>query len=186
VSTLSRLLHRDGGDDPQSLVIEPMRRRHLRDVMAIEHQVYPRPWSINVFRGELDWVRHGERYYVVARRPGRLHGYAGAMFTLDEAHVTNIAVDPAVQRGGVGTRLLADLSWEARRRACCTMTLEVRHTNVAAQEMYRGFGFVPAGVRQRYYENTDDAIIMWCHDIDHPEFAERLDRLDPLARRDRS
>ena len=44
-------------------------------------------------------------------------------------------------------------------------TLEVRASNTAAQELYRQFGFAPAGVRKRYYENTEDAIVMWCHDI---------------------
>ena len=29
--------------------ITPMRRRHLRSVLRIEDQVYPRPWSIAVF-----------------------------------------------------------------------------------------------------------------------------------------
>ena len=44
----------------------------------------------------------------------------------------------------------------------------MRVSNVAAQELYRKFGFVPAGVRKRYYENTEDAIVMWCHDIQCP------------------
>jgi ribosomal-protein-alanine N-acetyltransferase len=38
---------------------------------------------------------------------------------------------------------------------------------------------VPAGVRQRYYENTEDAIVMWCHDIGRPDYAERLSSLSP-------
>jgi ribosomal-protein-alanine N-acetyltransferase len=54
------------------------------------------------------------------------------------------------------------------------MTLEVRHTNVAAQELYRRFGFVPAGVRRKYYENRDDAIIMWCHGVNTDEFLQRV------------
>jgi ribosomal-protein-alanine N-acetyltransferase len=61
------------------------------------------------------------------------------------------------------------------------MSLEVRVTNEAAQALYRQFGFVPAGIRQRYYENTDDAIVMWCHDIDGDEYAERLARLEQGA-----
>jgi ribosomal-protein-alanine N-acetyltransferase len=58
------------------------------------------------------------------------------------------------------------------------MTLEVRHTNTAAQSLYRRFGFVPAGVRRRYYENTDDAIIMWAHGVNTTEFSGRLDRIE--------
>ena len=47
-----------------------------------------------------------------------------------------------------------------------------------AQELYRSFGFVPAGIRQRYYDNVEDAIVMWCHDVQSVEYAARLDALD--------
>ena len=53
----------------------------------------------------------------------------------------------------------------------------MRASNTGAQALYRTFGFAPAGVRQRYYENTEDAIVMWCHDIQEPAYAERLRRV---------
>jgi len=57
------------------------------------------------------------------------------------------------------------------------MTLEVRHTNVAAQSLYRRFGFVPAGIRKRYYENTEDALVMWAHDIQDAAYQTRLENV---------
>jgi ribosomal-protein-alanine N-acetyltransferase len=182
MSMLSRLLRRDG-DGAAAIVIEPMRRRHLADIMPIENGSYPRPWTSSVFTSELEMARRGERTYLVARRGGQLAGYAGSMYVLTDAHVTNIAVRPSEQRRGVATRLLAELAWAARDRGCVAMTLEVRVSNTGAQELYRGFGFAPAGVRQRYYENTEDAIVMWCHDIDGPEYGERLRELCPEAAR---
>ena len=83
----------------------------------------------------------------------------------DQAHVTNIVVAPDARRLGVGTRLMSTLAATAIERGCAAWTLEVRASNTAAQELYRQFGFAPAGVRKRYYENTEDAIVMWCHDI---------------------
>jgi ribosomal-protein-alanine N-acetyltransferase len=112
-------------------------------------------------------------------------GYAGLMFVVGDAHVTNIAVASNRQRSGIATRLLAGLSWEAIARGCEAMTLEVRVSNLGAQALYRKFGFVPAGVRQRYYENTEDAIVMWCHDIAQPDFRERLSQLSPESVPDR-
>ena len=50
-------------------------------------------------------------------------------------------------------------------------------SNVAAQQLYRTFGFTPAGVRARYYEGTEDAIVMWCHDIQSEAYANRLAEL---------
>jgi ribosomal-protein-alanine N-acetyltransferase len=79
---------------------------------------------------------------------------------------------------GIATELLLDLAWEAHRRGCAAMTLEVRHTNMSAQKLYERFGFVPVGVRKKYYENRDDAIVMWCADIQQQEFLERLRQIE--------
>jgi len=176
MSVLSRLLSR--GDD-EHVIIEPLRRRHLADILAIEHVSYPKPWSRGVFQSELELTRGSDRYYIVARSGTTVIGYAGLMFVVGDAHVTNIAVSSDRQRRGIATRLLAELAWEAINRGCDAMTLEVRVSNIGAQSLYRRFGFVPAGVRQRYYENTEDAIVMWCHDIGDTEYRERLQLLSP-------
>jgi ribosomal-protein-alanine N-acetyltransferase len=147
--------------------------------MDIERVSYPKPWSQNVFQSELELARSGDRHYVVARVGGVVVGYAGLMFVVGDAHVTNIAVAVDRQRSGVATRLLATLAWEAINRGCEAMTLEVRVSNIGAQALYRSFGFVPAGVRQRYYENTEDAIVMWCHDIGEASYRQRLTSLCP-------
>jgi ribosomal-protein-alanine N-acetyltransferase len=151
-----------------------MRRRHLRKVLEIEEQLYPRPWTNQTYVSELSQMRAGNRYYLVAYVGDTMVGYAGLMFAADDAHVTNIAVDPAWQGRGVATEMMLDLVLLAHDRGCVAMTLEVRHTNVVAQNLYRRFGFVPAGVRKRYYENTDDAIVMWAHGVDTAEFMERI------------
>jgi ribosomal-protein-alanine N-acetyltransferase len=156
--------------------------------MAIERDAYPRPWTAQVFHDELREARAGRRIYLVAKRGARVLGYAGMMFAADrsgvlisgsEAHVTNIAVHPSERRRGVASRLLAALANEAVARGCTAWTLEVRATSTGAQELYRRFGFAPAGVRKNYYEGETDAIVMWCHDIDTPEYADRLGELAP-------
>ena len=180
MSVLARLLRRtvDG-----AVTVEPMRRRHLADVMPIESVSYPRPWPIGVFQSELEMMRRGERCYLVAREDGEVVGYGGVMFVLDDAHVTNIAVAAKRQRAGIATRVLAELAWEAIAHGCQALTLEVRASNVGAQALYHQFGFVPAGVRQKYYENADDAIVMWCNDLALPEYRARLRELSPESSR---
>src|SRR6187549_2300399 len=84
------------------LEVTRMRRRHLRGVMAIERQVYPRPWSPNLFLSEMTELRN--KAYLVARYDRDVVGYGGVMAYGDEAHVTTIAVDPAHHRTKVGTR----------------------------------------------------------------------------------
>jgi ribosomal-protein-alanine N-acetyltransferase len=188
VSVLSRFLTRSDGD-PSAVTIEPMQRRHLREVMPIEQSAYPKPWSRAVFESELQQVASGNRHYVIARertRQRRLVGYAGLWFVNepdgDQAHITNIVVAPDARRTGVATQLMIALAHTAIGRGCVAWTLEVRASNTAAQELYRWFGFGPAGVRKRYYENTDDAIVMWCHDIQGIAYAERLDAIERRER----
>jgi ribosomal-protein-alanine N-acetyltransferase len=174
LSVLARLLDRAGAGEP---IIEPMRRRHVGQILAIERASYPKPWSTQVFHDELDHARDGYRHYLVARRGRTVIGYGGLMFAVDEAHVTNLAVHPQHRRDGVATGLLLALAHEAIDRGCPAWTLEVRASNVAAQELYRRFGFAPAGVRARYYEGVEDAIVMWCHDIQSADYAWRLEGL---------
>lgn len=198
MSVIERMLGRpDGpnsGDDDDrhgGLVITPMHKRDLKHgILETEAHAYPKPWSPDVFRSEIEQVATGSRCYLTARRSpvgtarsvkrspkGRIVGHAGLWFTHDEAHVTNVAVHPDARRSGVATALMLALADEAIRRECVAWTLEVRLTSVGAQELYRNFGFVPAGVRKNYYENVEDAIVMWCHDIQEAEYGTRLEQL---------
>ena len=175
MSVIERLLRRDEPRATDAVVLTRLRRRDLRaGVLAIEAVSYPRPWSHGVFESEIEQMRAGSRHYVVARRGGEVVGYSGLWFSAGEAHVTNVAVHPAARRGGIATHLLLALADEGRRRECTAWTLEVRVSSTGAQALYRRFGFVPAGVRPRYYENTEDAIVMWCNDLTSDEYGARL------------
>ncbi len=160
-------------DDDLSVHLVPLRRRHLRAVLRIESQVYPRPWSLPLFMSELNL--RTSRAYIAARVGGVIVGYAGIMLAGEEAHVTTIAVDPAWQRHKIGSRLMARLVRATMEQGAQHLTLEVRMSNVGAQTMYRQFGFEPAGVRKNYYaETNEDALIMWAYDLRSPVATARL------------
>ena len=142
------------------LEIVRMRRRHLRGVMSIERQVYARPWSPNLFVAEM--TEPHNRCYLVARIDKIVVGYAGMICYGDEAHITNIAVDPQRQRRGIGARLLYDQLLEAIDMGAHAVSLEVRVTNWGAQRLYARYGFHPVGIRRNYYQElNEDALIMW-------------------------
>ena len=153
-----------------------MRRRHLRGVMAIERLVYPRPWSPNLFIAEMTEVSN--RCYLVARLDKEVVGYGGLICYGEEAHVTNIAVDPERQRNKIGTRLLHDLLLAAVELGAEAVSLEVRVSNWGAQRLYGRFGFRPVGVRKNYYQEVnEDALIMWVDGVRTPAYAYRLERI---------
>lgn len=159
------------------IVITPMRRRHLRQVLRIDHAVYPRPWSLGLYLGELSTT--DGRSYLVARRGSTVVGYAGAMAIVSDAHITTVAVAPAHQGEGIATRLLVVLMRDLVALGAIRATLEVRASNRRAQGLYSRFGFAPAGVRKAYYaDNREDAVIMWAHDVVSDDYAARLDRIE--------
>jgi ribosomal-protein-alanine N-acetyltransferase len=150
--------------------IRPLTYADLPQVLAIERQSYPTPWSLSMFVLELsrpsgvclaaieegDYTDGGG----LRRANPRLLGYLICSRYGDAWHLMNVAVDPAVRRRALATALLEELLARAGRDAA--YTLEVRTSNEGAIRLYEQFGFRPAGVRRRYYQDTgEDALIMW-------------------------
>ena len=87
-------VHRRGHRDltADGLAVVPMRRRHLKSVVAIEQQVFPTPWSLSLYLSEL--TMGATRAYFVAMAGNEVVGYAGLMLAVGEGHVTTIGVSP--------------------------------------------------------------------------------------------
>lgn len=151
------------------ITIRPLEPRDLPEVLALEVANQPQPWTEGIFDDELSAEN---RTYLVAE-DGSPIGFGGVMVVGDEAHVTNLLVDPGHRSQGIGRRLMVALIEAAIAEGARHMTLEVRAQNEPARALYSSLGFAPVGVRPNYY-NDDDALILWAHDIDQPGFAERL------------
>lgn len=105
-------------------------------------------------------------------------GYGGVWLSVDEGHITTIAVAPAYRGRGIGELLLNGLIDQALDMHAHMLTLEVRVSNIVAQQLYLKYGFRPAGTRPRYYtDNGEDALIMWTDPIRSPAYQEKLQQL---------
>ncbi len=119
---------------------------------------------------ESDGLRPASPYPIV--------GYAGLWLMVDEAHVTTIAAAPAHQGRGVGELLFQAMIEQALEMNATWLTLEVRVSNVTAQNLYRKYGLKEAGRRRRYYtDNGEDAYIMWSEPLRSKEFQDRYQQL---------
>jgi ribosomal-protein-alanine N-acetyltransferase len=132
-------------------------------VAAIDRASFSLPWSEGNFRSDLSG--NPAAHLIVAERPARdgrgIAGYVGYWLIIDEAHLSTLAVEPASRRQGIGRRLLQQAMRLAARQGAQMMTLEVRLSNEAAQELYRQLGFRTVGRRRRYYrDNLEDALLM--------------------------
>lgn len=149
--------------------LRPLVASDIPEVVELEEANQPNPWTEGMFQDEL---RADNRFYVKAGNE-RLVGFGGIIVMGEEAHITNLLVDPDRRGEGIGRRIVVDLISRAIAVGGRHLTLEVRAGNGAALELYRSLGMVPVGVRPKYYDD-DDALIMWVHDIDSPGFAEQL------------
>jgi ribosomal-protein-alanine N-acetyltransferase len=150
--------------DMIDLEIDTMEIDDLDDVMEIEQASFSLPWSRWMFEREL---RSRERsHFLVVRSGSELVGYVGFWMVLDEAHIVTIAVRSDFRRRGVGSYILASALGLAVRLGAGRATLEVRITNLAAQRLYRKFGFEKIAIRKNFYSDTgEDAYVMWIYDL---------------------
>ncbi|WP_262315723.1 ribosomal protein S18-alanine N-acetyltransferase [Lacticaseibacillus parakribbianus] len=139
-----------------------MRNADIDAALGIERAVYQgdTPWDRVAFLSELRKVQHS-LYLVLAGDYG-IDAFVGASFTRDEAHITNIAVGPSVQRLGIGTALMQVMIDKAYDFGSRQMTLEVRTDNAPAQALYHQLGFYDGAIKPGYYVATHkDAMDMW-------------------------
>ena len=157
------------------LVVERMRREHIPAVQEIEMLSFDSTWPEDAFRNEIE--SNGAACYLVGRQGDRVVGYAGAWMILDEMHVTAVAVHPELRGQRLGKKLFWHLMQAALDHGSRWATLEVRETNEVAVAIYRQFGYSQVGVRKKYYDGKDDALVMWVGDLQTPPYRERMARL---------
>jgi ribosomal-protein-alanine N-acetyltransferase len=139
-----------------------IRRMTLEDIPAV-HNIdilsFSLPWPERSFRFELTenpvsrgWVAEVEE---------RIAAMLVLWFIVDEAHIATIAVHPDFRRRGIGEQILLYSLKKVQDEGARRAFLEVRAGNVAAQAMYKKYGFEVTGVRPRYYkDNNEDALLM--------------------------
>lgn len=147
----------------QVAIFRPMTTADLPAVAEMEKICFRSPWSERMLRGEL---KNRLAHYHVIEQDGKLIAYAGMWVLFEEAHITNVAVLPDYRRQGLGQRIMLESMKAAVALNATQMTLEVRESNLGAQALYEGLGFVSAGRRKKYYSDTgEDALILWNTDI---------------------
>ena len=153
-----------------------IRRMTLEDipaVVALDSASFSLPWPERSFRFELT-DNPASRCWLM-ELDGQVVGMIIAWLLLDEAHIATIATHPDHRRRGIAKELLTHALRYMSKEGADSSTLEVRENNLAAQEMYRMFGYEAAGRRKRYYKDTgEDAILMTLNGLERWK-AERSD-----------
>ncbi|MBN1887596.1 MAG: ribosomal protein S18-alanine N-acetyltransferase [Thermoflexales bacterium] len=177
--------------------IEAMAQDDIGEVMVIERQSFPLPWSWNAYLHELRDNHHS--YYIVVRlksppappvsfwmrligrpqpRPAPVLGYGGFWLIVDEAHISTIAVAQEWRGRGLGELLLLSMIKQGLGLGARVVTLEVRLSNELAQKLYAKYGFKIVGERKHYYrDNGENAYLMTVENAGSPQYAQQLQTL---------
>ena len=135
-------------------------------VSELDKLSFALPWPERSFRFELT-DNPASRCWVF-ELDGKVVGMIVSWLLVDEAHVATIATHPDHRRQGIARKLLTYTLRYMAREGAVTSFLEVRESNLAAQEMYRAFGYEVTGRRKRYYkDNHEDAILMTLSGLEH-------------------
>ncbi|MCL1974569.1 MAG: ribosomal protein S18-alanine N-acetyltransferase [Firmicutes bacterium] len=141
------------------LCLKRLTLEHVEDILVLEKSCFADPWSRESFRYEL--TENALAHYYGCFCEQRLLGYGGFWQILTEGHIANVAVHADFRSLGLGKLLVAQLVTACRALGGTAMTLEVRISNIAAITLYNRFGFQSVGVRPHYYNDGEDAVIMW-------------------------
>lgn len=114
-------------------------------------------WTYNIFKNEL---KNENSKYIVAKINDEIVGFAGIWIAIDEAHITNIVTKKSFRQTGIGTKLLENLIELSNNLNLDSITLEVKESNLPAGILYEKTGFEVVGIRKKYYNNLENAIIM--------------------------
>ncbi len=141
------------------LIIRKMTLEDIPAVIDLDHRSFSLPWPERSFRFEV--TENPASRCWVAELDGKVVGMIVVWLIVDEAHVATIATHPDFRRQGIAKRLLSHALLHLIEEGARSSFLEVRESNLAAQDMYRKFGYEESGRRRRYYsDNDEDAILM--------------------------
>ncbi|KJY56225.1 ribosomal protein S18-alanine N-acetyltransferase [Lactobacillus melliventris] len=133
-----------------------IRQAQIEDISAIlllEQSLYQgeEPWSGAIFQTELG---KKNSLYLLVLQSQLVVGLIGVRINNRKAHITNLMVDSAWQKRGIGTYLIRKVIKAAQEQNCEEVSLEVREDNLNAQKLYQKLGFVTTFVWPNYYQDS--------------------------------
>ena len=137
--------------------IVSMNINHFLSIESVLSSQFDDFWKPSILKAELE---NPNSCYFVALQNNNVVGFAGIWKSVDDCHITDIVVKKDFRRHGIGSKLLEKLIKKAKSENANSITLEVDSTNIPAQELYKKYGFEILGIRKKYYNNINDAIIM--------------------------
>ncbi len=140
-----------------NLQIEQMNVEDLLKISQILYSDFDNFWTVETFKQELE---NPNTYYVVAKIDSEIVGFGGIYQILTEMQLNYIVTKKEKRNLGIASQILDNLISFANNKNIEYITLEVNEKNTNAIKLYEKFGFKQIGLRKKYYNNIDNAILM--------------------------
>lgn len=140
-----------------NIQIQPMTQQDLKQIEEILTTDFDEFWTPSIFEKELN---NPNSSYFVAKQKNQIVGFGGIWKAVDDIHITNLVTKKNMRNLGIAKQILDKLIQTAKQTELASLTLEVNENNLPAIDLYEKFGFQKLGIRKKYYNNQDNAIIM--------------------------
>ncbi len=142
----------------QEAKIKQMQVEDLDCILEIERASFPSPWPKKLFLRDLSNNSLSLYFNIILEE---IVGFIGCWIIIDELHIINLAIRPGYRQRGFADKLLRFIFSKAKSLGLIRATLEVRVSNEKAIRLYKKHGFYIAKTMNNYYDNKEDALIMW-------------------------
>ncbi len=126
-------------------------------IFELEKQLFTDFYSLQTITAD---IKNKNNIYYVLELDGQFIGYALISYIFEEGNLTKIAILPDFQRRGLATMLYNACENECVKRGVEKIYLEVSDKNTPAIKFYNKLGFTNEWVRENYYSDLSDAIIL--------------------------
>src|SRR5262245_26329943 len=146
-------------DEEQARVhIRRMVRRDMPEILQTEQLSFEYASTEEDF---LRCLRQRNCIGMVAEHGEKVVGFMIYELHKNKLHILNFAVHPAWRRMGVGAQMVAKLISKLSSHRRTRITLEVRETNLCAQQFFKKQEFRAVRVLRAFYEDSgEDAYLM--------------------------
>lgn len=142
------------------IIINKMQLSDLNQIQDCLIQDFDDFWSFSMLQQELQNAQNLNSQYFVAKIEDEIVGFIGLLTIVDEVNIMNVVVKKNKRHLGIGSLLLEKAISYSKELNCTSITLEVNVNNIPAIKLYKKYNFEQVGLRKKYYNNTDDAILL--------------------------
>ena len=140
-----------------NIIISKMQDEDIEEALLTEQSHNIHILSKNILKEDIKNKNYN--YLVAKNNNGKIIGYIGISYILEDADIISIVVHKDYTNHGVACLLLQEIFKFAKENNIKKIMLEVRRSNIPAQKLYEKHGFKQIAIRNNYYDNTEDALI---------------------------